>query len=203
MSRIRTLAASAAAAVLLSLALASPASAHDELVKSNPAQDERLATAPTEISLDFSAEVMNVGAAVIVMDSQEHDWAAGEPTIDAGHVSVPLKVDMPEAGYEIRWRVVSSDGHPISGVIPFTVGDAKPFERAASASPGATSEASAPEQQRTEETNNALHTALIGASGAAVAVVLFVAIYLIRRRSTSNGNRGNSDSATQTESDNS
>jgi hypothetical protein len=33
---------------------------------------------------------------------------------------------MPEGSYQVRWRVVSSDGHPISGSFEFAVGQKTP-----------------------------------------------------------------------------
>ena len=45
----------------------------------------------------------------------------GEPTVDATVVTAEILGDMPSADYEARWRVVSSDGHPIDGVVAFTL----------------------------------------------------------------------------------
>ncbi|QLD11792.1 copper resistance CopC family protein [Microbacterium oleivorans] len=197
MSRIRTLLAAAAAAALLSLAFASPAYAHDELVGSSPASGDRLAGAPAEITLDFSADVMTVGAAVIIADGQGRDWVLGEPAVDMGRVTVVVDPEMPVAGYEIRWRVVSSDGHPISGLIPFTIGDAEPLTRTAAATPipGALAAGDDTADQGTQETSGAVRIALIGAGGAAVAAVFFIAIHFIRRRFARRDTGGTNDPA--------
>jgi methionine-rich copper-binding protein CopC len=104
------------------LGFASPAAAHDELVASTPSIGEQLASAPSEVSLTFSADVLTIGAAVIIADGAGRDWVADEPVVTDGVVTVGLQSGMPDAGYEIRWRVVSEDGHPISGLVPFTVG---------------------------------------------------------------------------------
>lgn len=125
--RISRISSAAAIVALLVLAPATAASAHDELVSSSPAAGEQLSTAPESITLAFSAEVLTMGAAIMVVDADGTDWVASEPVVDYGEVTATLESGMPDAGYEVRWRVVSSDGHPISGVIPFTVGDAEPL----------------------------------------------------------------------------
>lgn len=182
MSRFRVVLTAAAVAVLVVFGAAAPASAHDELLASTPPADARLEAAPTEVSLTFSADVMTIGAAVIVVDASGRDWAAGEPTIDRGTVTVPVDEAMPAAGYEIRWRVVSSDGHPISGLIPFAIGDGEPLTR--TAAPDASTAASDVDSLSTQENQGALRVILIGVGGAAVAVALFALIRFLRRPRT-------------------
>ncbi len=182
MSRFRMIVVAAAVAVLVVFGAAAPASAHDELLASTPAADARLEAAPTEVSLTFSADVMTIGAAVIVVDASGRDWAAGEPTIDRGTVTVPVDEAMPAAGYEIRWRVVSSDGHPISGLIPFAIGDGEPLTR--TSAPDASTAATDVGSLSTQENQGALRVVLIGAGGAAVAVALFALIRFLRRPRT-------------------
>lgn len=197
MSRFRVLAAGMAVGIVAS-ALAtlsigsSPAFAHDELVESSPTVGQVFETAPTEVSLSFSAEVMTMGAIVVVVDESGRDWVDGELVLDGTQVDAPVQPGMLAAGYEVRWRVVSADGHPISGVIPFTVCDGAPFDRDAAAqtdagaSAAADSAASAPptsgtQSQITSE-NGALRTVLIGAGGAIAAIAVFTVITLFRRR---------------------
>lgn len=184
-----------AIAVALVFGVAAPASAHDELASSNPAASEKLATAPDAVSLTFSGEVMTTGAAVIVVDSDGKDWVAGEPEIVDTTVTATLEPGMPEAGYEIRWRVVSSDGHPISGLVPFTVGDGEPLVRTA---PGESAE---PLDQSAQEDQTALRVVLIGIGGAVVAVALFTLITLLRRRRARADGTERTDAAASVRSD--
>ncbi|MCM3696209.1 copper resistance CopC family protein [Microbacterium oleivorans] len=120
----------ALAGVLLALAavltVANPAAAHDELVGSSPAVGADLAEAPAEITLTYSAAIMTEGATVAVFDASGRDWAEGAPAIDTNTLTLPV-AGLPAAGYVVEWRVVSSDGHPISGTIPFTVGGGAPI----------------------------------------------------------------------------
>ena len=178
MHRLRVVAAGIVVAVVAVLASSVPASAHAELLSSSPSAGERLPSAPPEISLRVSADVLDVGAQVIVADGDGTDWVAADPVVASGTVSVFLADGLPVAGYEIRWRVVSVDGHPISGVIPFTVGDAAPLERAAvstapspQADPASTDGAGIP------------RVVVIAAIGAGLALAVFVAVsFLLRRR---------------------
>lgn len=103
------------------LGLSPTAYAHDTLTDSSPAEGETLQEAPTQVRLTFSGEVLEMGAAVVVADSDGGSWEADEPLVEGKEVTVPLEDGMPNGDYEINWRVTSSDGHPISGAIPFTV----------------------------------------------------------------------------------
>ncbi|MGW2094334.1 copper resistance CopC family protein [Promicromonospora sukumoe] len=123
MPRTRPLVAGLAVAVVALFATAAPASAHDKLVSSDPASDETLQEAPETVSLTYSADVLDMGAAVVVTDGDGTDWVSDAPVIDGAVVTAALDPGLPDGGYEIRWRVVSSDGHPITGIVPFAVGD--------------------------------------------------------------------------------
>ncbi len=121
---------SGAAAVVLAAFLitasTAPAFAHESLASSSPAEGQQFGTAPEQVELVFTDEVLPEGAAIAVVDEAGKDWVGGEATIDGSTVTVPLTTGMPDAGYEVQWRVVSGDGHPISSTIPFSVGDAEP-----------------------------------------------------------------------------
>ena len=181
---IRALALGGIVALVSVLVFAAPVAAHDELLASTPASGEQLAAPPASVSLTFSADVLTLGAAIVVVDQSGRDWVAGEPIVAEGLVTAPLDGNLPEAGYEIRWRVVSSDGHPISGLIPFTVGDAEPLERAAATPPvGAASTEQNTQELSTSEDGAALRVVLVGVGGAVFALVALFLISLLRRRS--------------------
>jgi methionine-rich copper-binding protein CopC len=195
-----------AVAVVALFATAVPASAHDKLISSDPASDQKLAEAPPEVSLTFSADVLDMGAAVVVSDAAGTEWVSGVPTVDGATVTAALDPGMPDAGYEIRWRVVSSDGHPISGVVPFTVGDGEPLDGGAGgvepdaaatggAEPGeasvpGTDAQSSTQTQIAQEDEGPWRVVLVGAGGAAVAVALLVLVQFLRRRSDAGGADG-------------
>lgn len=125
MPRFRAL--TGAFGILLMLALGAPAFAHDQLIATVPQDGAALTDGPTEVTLTFSDDVLTVGTEVIVADGDGRHWVAGTPEANGADVTVPLTEALPEGGYEVRWRVVSGDGHPISGRLTFTVGDAQPL----------------------------------------------------------------------------
>ncbi|KQT97727.1 hypothetical protein ASG53_08020 [Sanguibacter sp. Leaf3] len=124
---------------------AQPAAAHDQLLDSSPGEGEHLDVAPTEVTLRFSDEILAIGPAVIVADDAGTTWTVGDPVLDGPDVVTELADDVPDGSYEVRWRVVSSDGHPITGVIPFSVGDTAPTSgsETGSAPPAGPSDSSA------------------------------------------------------------
>ncbi|WP_404442405.1 copper resistance protein CopC [Microbacterium marinum] len=133
MSYLRSVLAVAALTLVSVFAVAAPASAHDELVGSSPAADAKLDTLPSEIVLTYPAAIMTDGAAIAVIDADGADLTTGDPVIETNTLTVPIDAaaGSADAGYAVEWRVVSSDGHPISGTIPFTVGDGEPLRDAA------------------------------------------------------------------------
>lgn len=108
--------------VALWLALtALPASAHDSLVDSAPGTDEVLTEPPTELVLTFSGEVSELGVQFMVTGPEGRDVVQGTPTVDGSVVTQALAEELVNGEYEVTWRVTSSDGHPISGTIPFAL----------------------------------------------------------------------------------
>lgn len=190
MSPVRRIAAGLTLATIATLVIATPASAHDQLISSSPAADEQLATPPESITMTFSGELLVLdasltGAVVLVVDASGKDWVAGDVTIDGRTVTAPLAPGMPSAGYQVRWQVVSEDGHPIAGVIPFTVGDAEPLATAAATEDAEDEPAASSEQSdQNAESGGAIRVLLIGAGGAAVAVLTLVLIRFLRRPRT-------------------
>lgn len=190
MSPVRRIAAGLALATVATLAIATPASAHDQLISSTPAADEQLASAPESITMTFSGELLVLdasltGAVVLVVDASGKDWVSGDVTVAGRTVTAPLAPGMPPAGYQVRWQVVSEDGHPIAGVVSFTVGDAEPMQTPTSGGTAAAPSASAEQpDQNAADSGSAVRVLLIGAGGAAIAVLILVLIRFLRRPRT-------------------
>lgn len=126
-ARRRSLVPIALAAALLTafLVLLFPhsAAAHDSLVASSPEADSTVETLPAELTLTFSAQLIDgEGATEVVVTGPDGASAIdGAPTLDGAIVTQPL-VDEAAAGeYHVIWKVVSSDGHPVSGEYSFVV----------------------------------------------------------------------------------
>lgn len=123
-------------AVLLVLcatqALLAPAvSAHNVLISSTPAADSVLTAAPATIVLVFDQNVEPTYAKVAVTVAG-HDPVEITPTVNGPTVTADLGTaglpDDPPTGAAVAWRVgyrvVSADGHPVSGIVDFSVGAA-------------------------------------------------------------------------------
>lgn len=110
-----------AAAALLGLANADAAFAHDELISSSPEPGQVLETAPAEVKLTFSDDIIPVGTAVEVVDHHGETIDSGEAVVAGPDVTATLPGGL-EGEYQVRWRAVSSDGHVIDGTIDFGVG---------------------------------------------------------------------------------
>lgn len=131
--------------------------------------------------LTFNGEPLEMGTTVMVTDLDGGDHAVGT-SLDARDVVTQLG-DLPDGHYDIRWRVVSSDGHPISGVIPFSVGDAgeRPAQEPVPP-PQAEETGTEPPSTPTPGLPGPVRTALVGVGGAMAALLLVWVIGRVRRR---------------------
>lgn len=177
--------------VALLVAVPAPASAHDVLLSTVPEDAQVLSSAPEEVVLTFSGEVMDVSTAVVVLDPRAETVSTSAPEVDGHQVSVRTLEEVPEGGYAVRWRVVSSDGHPISGTFTFQVGEGGPPPPALDAAPA---EARSPaaetaSDQGTADASNAstpfvpLRTSALALIGALGGVLLYVIVLRLRRAS--------------------
>ncbi|CAD5139237.1 MULTISPECIES: copper resistance CopC family protein [unclassified Microbacterium] len=189
MSPVRRFAAGAVLAAVAILATAAPATAHDQLLESDPGDGEHLDAAPSSVTMTFSGELLvldesTAGAVVLVVDAEGEDWATGEVEVRGRNVTAALRTDMPDGGYQVRWQVVSEDGHPIAGVIPFAVGDAVPLESTQNPEPtsSAPENSSTASDQNADETGDPIRVLLVGGAGAALAVAAFTLLLILRRR---------------------
>jgi methionine-rich copper-binding protein CopC len=127
--------------LVLGTAFASPALAHDALKSSNPAKGAKVESVK-EVRLTFSATTRFPNVILRTADGAVHQ--DGKPVVDGPVVIQKVKDDLPPGEYVIAYRVVSSDGHPIEGEIPFTlVGPPAPPSGSASAPAEASPSASA------------------------------------------------------------
>ncbi|MGH3612372.1 MAG: copper resistance CopC family protein [Pseudonocardia sp.] len=130
----------AALTVLCGLILlfgAGQAVAHTRLLSSDPADGTSLAAAPEQVSLTFN-EAMQPGFSTIsVVGPDGATWQAGDVTVDGPRVSIGLRPLGPAGRYEIGYRVVSNDGHPVTGNLSFTLADPGPGAATSAPTPAA------------------------------------------------------------------
>ncbi|WP_344739197.1 copper resistance CopC family protein [Microbacterium awajiense] len=105
------------------MASAVPAAAHDELLGSYPAAGSTIDGSPAEITLTFSGELLTdlQSATIEVIASNGQDVAVDDPSVVDTSITQHLDPDPPDGAFVVRWKVVSSDGHPISGEYTYSV----------------------------------------------------------------------------------
>ena len=101
------------------------ASAHSALESSNPANDQVLEAFPSELSLTFNEELISIeGESVNTLTLQGTDGANFDllaPTVVGAVLSAKAgSAEYPAGEYLLKYRVVSADGHPITGEINFS-----------------------------------------------------------------------------------
>ena len=88
--------------------------------------------------MTFTESVNLVGGGIRLVDAAGATVPTSDPTVDGHTVTWPMPADLPEGAYVVTWRVVSADGHPISGASSFG-------GTAAAAAPGSATDAERPE----------------------------------------------------------
>lgn len=190
----------AAALLTAFLVLFAPlsASAHDSLLASSPEADSTVETLPTELTLTFSAKLIDETGAteVVVTDPSGDSVTDGAATVDGAIVTQPLAAEAPAGVYHVIWRVVSSDGHPTSKEFYFTVANstdvasttepsAEPTDTATAAPAPAPSETAGPGTDATpapESEDSSASTALIWVIAiVGVLVIVGVVVWLVVR----------------------
>ncbi|ASK67052.1 copper resistance protein CopC [Brachybacterium avium] len=103
------------------LALPAPAQAHDTLLSTDPADGSTLETSPEAVVFTFSADILDVSPLVRVSDESGDQVAEVTPAVEGPTATATLPEPLPVGTYDIQWRVVSGDGHPIEGTLTLTV----------------------------------------------------------------------------------
>jgi copper transport protein len=108
------------------LAVPAKSFAHATLLDPSPEYRQRLSAGPTTVVLRFDQAVTAFPDSIVVRSAQglvvSDDAASGA---DAQVVLAPVR-SLPRGAYTVRWHVLSSDGHPISGLYTFGVRVAAP-----------------------------------------------------------------------------
>jgi methionine-rich copper-binding protein CopC len=119
--------------VLLLLALsiplmtttALPAHAHTSLELSTPSDGQSFEFMPAGLSASFDEDLIEIeGEVVNTLELQSADgtkYALSSPAIAGPVVSATVRDgEYPAGNYLVKYRVVSADGHPVTGEIRFT-----------------------------------------------------------------------------------
>jgi len=103
--------------------------AHNILISSTPAAGSVIAHAPASIELVFDQDVKpfypQIAVTITGHDPIQITPTVTGPTVTADLTIVDLPPDPPDGApvaWQVGYRVVSADGHPVTGIINFSVG---------------------------------------------------------------------------------
>lgn len=183
-----------AAALVMTFAVVTPASAHSDAFLSTPADDATVSTPVTELQFTFVEAVEQSFSPEVVLTSDTGiDVPLGAPTFDASGATMTVPIPsgaLPNGSYTAVFRIVSADGHPASGELVFTVegSDADPLVAAPTEEGSAEPVAVTDDMLRTataDQTQGQLQLGLGLAAAAAVVVAGVLVIVSVRRRRNS------------------
>ena len=130
--------------LILAWAPSAPASAHVELISSDPPDGELIEAMPSRAFLTFSDAIAEVHEITVV--GPDGSVTNGDPTYVGAEVRQTLWAG-PDGAYTMQYHVVSSDGHEISGEVNFEVGALSTTDGDATTEAGAAVGAAEPKEK--------------------------------------------------------
>ncbi|MBP2167027.1 methionine-rich copper-binding protein CopC [Erwinia toletana] len=113
-----------AAALLLTLAFSPSALAHAHLKNQYPAANAHVDASPQALTLTFSEDIEPAfsGLEIAGADNQAMPVAKAQRNgAQKNQLIVPLEKPLPGGKYEVKWHVLSVDGHKTTGNYRFSV----------------------------------------------------------------------------------
>ena len=110
---------------VLALALSpQAASAHAQLTTSIPLANQTVEVLPKLLWIEFDGDLMTFGDKnpneIKVLDSKLKRVDIGGTIIGGARISTKLKSGLIQGRYQVKYRIVSEDGHPVEGNFFFT-----------------------------------------------------------------------------------
>lgn len=192
--------AAACALLVAGIALPSVAVAHSALVSTSPPNDAVLDAAPREVSFTFNEDLLDGADTLSINDSTGTNVASLQAKPNGPTVSIPWPAGLASGVYQVAYRVVSADGHPVQGAISFTLAadsvaasnspaagtsssvSAVPISGSASAVPSNETASAAPVNNESGSTGNPWPGLIIGIAIGIAIVVVFGLVQRRRRR---------------------
>lgn len=130
MNRVIRLLAFTTASVFLTTISTAPSHSHSTLVSSLPKSDAILSAAPASIILNFNEDILELKgkqiSTISLASVAGRKIALKKPLIKANILTARITPPILKAGkYRVSYRVVSADGHVITGGYTFTVAQTK------------------------------------------------------------------------------
>ncbi len=166
-----------------------PAAAHAELVGTSPVDGAVLESAPESLTLSFNSTLLE-GMVEVAVSNSAGELVTGVVAESAGTDAVAFwPADLPGDTYKVAYRIVSEDGHPVTGSFSFSYPDSATASASTSASAPAepevtTMDAPSAEPTAVEQSSSDSSSMVVWVLGF-LALALIVAGYFIwRKRST-------------------
>ena len=122
----------------------SSASAHTSEISTFPSANSHLTTLPKNVQITFATNLMNVGTAMVVLDPSQKNIVSGPIEMDVFSISAPISQSLKTGTYQVSYRVVSADGHPVEGRFNFFLGESSSETKQPSTFPEKTGKNSVP-----------------------------------------------------------
>ena len=108
-------------------AITLPALAHAQLLESQPKANQVLSASPAEFRLNFSDELIDLGAASnwLKVENSQGEVVSTDSVLNGNQISAKPTQVLKPGKYQLTWRVLSEDGHPIQGNYEFTIQSAQ------------------------------------------------------------------------------
>ncbi|MEY4639778.1 MAG: hypothetical protein RLY13_776 [Actinomycetota bacterium] len=177
------------AALSLSLAavigVSSPATAHNDELKTNPAAGSTVEAGRIPITLTFGEELLtgdeSINHEVVVTNESGEIIPALCASAESFELSTAAAIDQP-GKYTVTWRTVSADGHPVDGTFDFNIENTTDYDAATDAVDACvyamattTSETPMLISENVEENASWPGALFIGAAFVGVLAVIFIA----------------------------
>lgn len=161
------------------------AAAHTAMTASDPAEGSTLLAAPVSITLTFNEEINPTFASAVLNDAGGRNWLTNSPQVQGSQLRVTLGPDLlPNGEYTVGYRVLSADGHPVSGSFSFTLNTPGSQQSTPAAAPGSdipTAATAQPAPAPADE-DTSTSTAILVAAAVGIAAGGVIAAWQTRKR---------------------
>ncbi len=126
MSRVRVaLPVAILLGAFLALVVAAPASAHSQVIATNPADGSTITALPAEITITANEDLLDLtgtgqGFALYAVGADGTKYGGTPLSLDGPTVSTAVPATMPPGTYTVLYQIVSADTHPVAGEFHFT-----------------------------------------------------------------------------------
>ena len=143
-----------------------PASGHTSIVSMSPDANEVLSTAPTQVTIETTEEVRDMGSAITVTSPSGQRVDDGSTEIQGTTALIGLTTLTEVGEYTVNYRLLAQDGHPIEDSYVFSLSEVSPTPTP-SETPTQT-----PEPKPSDQSNQWITIAAVVAALAALALLI-------------------------------